>query len=237
MKSKYELRIAHLYGDLMNTYGDYGNILVLQYYGRKMGIKVDANVVSIGSELDPDKYDLAIFGDGQYFEQSIVAKDLPFKKNALTKMINRGVPMLAVGEGYQLLGKSYLTPKGHKMPGLGIMSHTTDQRHRDHDFVGEERIADPITHQTYHGFEHHQDQTFLGNGEKPLGKVIDGMGGNNTKVNGEGAQLKNLYCTYIHSFLARNPEVTKSMLLKALKNKYPDEDFSKLAAMKFAPSY
>ncbi|XIF19442.1 MAG: glutamine amidotransferase [Acetilactobacillus jinshanensis] len=209
MKAKYELRIAHLYGDLMNTYGDYGNILVLQYYGRKLGVQVDADVVSIGTGLDPDKYDLAILGDGQYFEQSIVARDLPHKKAALTKLINRGTPMLAVGEGYQLLGQSYLTPQGQKRPGLGIMNHDTDQQHRSQDILGEQKIVDPVNHQTYHGFEHHQDQTFLGPGEKPLGKVVEGQGGNNAKDDYEGAQYKNTYGTYIHSFLARNPKWLK----------------------------
>ncbi|CAI2801721.1 Lipid II isoglutaminyl synthase (glutamine-hydrolyzing) subunit GatD [Apilactobacillus kunkeei] len=80
MTKEYTLHIAHLYGDLMNTYGDLGNILVLKYYGKKMGINVESQVVSLDEDFKSDDYDIAVFGGGQDFEQSIVSKDFQTKK-------------------------------------------------------------------------------------------------------------------------------------------------------------
>lgn len=45
---KYSLNVAHLYGDLMNTYGDNGNILMLKYVGEKLGAEMTFNIVSLG---------------------------------------------------------------------------------------------------------------------------------------------------------------------------------------------
>lgn len=214
-----EVKIAHLYGDLMNTYGDYGNILVLKYYGKQMGIKVVSKVVSIDDDFKASDYDLAILGDGQYFEQSIVAQNMKNKAAELKKFITTGKPLLAVGQGFQLLGRYYLTPDKKKIAGLGVMPHYSVQARKQNDLVGNITIEDPVNHQQYHGFSHHQDQTFLGAGEKPLGKIIKGEGGNNLKDNLEGAQYQNTYGTYIHSFLARNHGFAKNMLKLALNKK------------------
>ena len=236
MKSKYKLRIAHLYGDLMNTYGDYGNVLILQYYGRKMGVKVTSKVVSLDEDFKASDYDLAVFGGGQDFEQSIVSKDLQTKKTELTKFINSGAPVIAICGGYQMLGKYYVDAAGKKMPGIGVMSHYTKQQHH-HRFIGNIEIKDPHTHQKYHGFENHQGITFLGKGERPLGKVIKGHG-NNGQDGTEGARYQNTYCTYFHGpTLARNPILAKAMLIEALERKYPHADFSKQKALKIRPSY
>ena len=236
MKLKYELRVAHLYGDLMNTYGDYGNVLILKYYGRKMGVKVDSNVVSLDEGFKAKDYDMAVFGGGQDFEQTIVSKDLQKKKPELIKFINSGAPVIAVCGGYQMLGKYYVDAAGQKMPGIGVMNHYTTQQHH-HRFIGNIEIVDPRNHKKYHGFENHQGLTFLGQNERPLGKVIKGHG-NNGRDGTEGARYKNTYCTYFHGpALARNPELAKDMLIEALENKYPQDDFSRQKAMKIKPSY
>ena len=69
----YSLRVCHLYGDLMNTYGDLGNILVLKYLARQMGVDLTSEVVSLDQEFDPDQFDIVVFGGGQDFEQSIIS--------------------------------------------------------------------------------------------------------------------------------------------------------------------
>ena len=74
---QYELRIAHLYGNLMNTYGDNGNILMLKYVAEKLGARVTVDIVSLKDRFDPDTYDIAFFGGGQDYEQTIVSEDLP----------------------------------------------------------------------------------------------------------------------------------------------------------------
>lgn len=78
----YTLNVCHLYGDLMNTYGDLGNILVLNYLAEKMGVELTSEVISLDQAFDPDKYDIIVFGGGQDFEQSIVSKDIQTKKPA-----------------------------------------------------------------------------------------------------------------------------------------------------------
>ena len=101
----YSLHVAHLYGDLMNTYGDIGNILVLNYYAKKINVTLTSEVVSLGQTFDPTKFDLALFGGGQDYEQVIVSKDIQSKKAALTSFIEDNGPVLAICGGYQLLGQ------------------------------------------------------------------------------------------------------------------------------------
>lgn len=80
---QFDIKIAHLYGNLMNTYGDNGNVLMLKYVAEKLGAKVQVDIVSIDDQLNPDEYDIIFFGGGQDFEQTVVAKDLPSKKRPL----------------------------------------------------------------------------------------------------------------------------------------------------------
>ena len=90
----YSLHVAHLYGDLMNTYGDIGNILVLNYYAKKINVTLTSEVVSLDQTFDPTKFDLSLFGGGQDYEQVIVSKDIqpvaaphgkPFTERSLIK--------------------------------------------------------------------------------------------------------------------------------------------------------
>ena len=110
--SNYSLNLAHLYGNLLNTYGDNGNILMLQYVGKQLGITIDSTVVSIHEPFDDNAFDLVFFGGGQDYEQVIVAKDLPTKKEALTRYIENEKVLLAICGGYQMLGHYYIGAKG-----------------------------------------------------------------------------------------------------------------------------
>ena len=87
----YSLRIAHLYGNLMNTYGDNGNILMLKYVCGKAWCSRNVDIVSLKDRFDPDATDIAFFGGGQDYEQTIVSEDLPDKKKtsnaSLMKMV------------------------------------------------------------------------------------------------------------------------------------------------------
>ena len=99
----YSLRIAHLYGNLMNTYGDNGNILMLKYVAEKLGAHVTVDIVSLKDRFDPDAYDIAFFGGGQDYEQTIVSEDLPDKKEDLERFIHDDGVVLAICGGFQLL--------------------------------------------------------------------------------------------------------------------------------------
>ncbi|GKT04007.1 type 1 glutamine amidotransferase [Furfurilactobacillus sp. WILCCON 0119] len=226
----YELTIAHLYGDLMNTYGDVGNILAMNYYAKQMNVTIHTELVSLGDTFDPAATDIIFFGGGQDFEQTIVARDLPSKAAAITDFIEDGGPTLAICGGFQLLGQYYIGADGERIMGTKSMSHyTTNQK--DHRFIGDTIIKDDQTGETYHGFENHQGMTFLGDDEAPLGVVSEGAG-NNGADGTEGVHYKNVYGTYFHGpILTRNGDIAKHLLVAALRRKYPEQDFSEQDAM------
>lgn len=218
--NRMELNICHLYPDLLNVYGDLGNILALKYRAEKRGIKVSIGNVSIGDSFHPDDYDIVFFGGGQDYEQSIVSKDLSeTKKFALGLYVEEGKVLLAICGGYQLLGKYYTTPEGEKLPGLEILDLYTESGNTR--FIGNTVIRNEEFGETYVGFENHSGRTYIGS-MKPLGKVVAGYG-NNGEDGFEGCIYKNTYCTYFHgSLLPKNPELADRLIKTALERKYEE---------------
>lgn len=213
-----ELNICHLYPDLLNVYGDLGNILVLKYRAEKRGIKVNIVNVSMNDDFKNEDYDIVFFGGGQDYEQSIVSDDLiKNKKDNLKAYIDNDGVMLCICGGYQLLGKYYTTPDGEKLDGLGILDIYTEGG--DTRFIGNTVIKNEDSNETYVGFENHSGRTYIGD-LKPLGKVIFGYG-NNGSDGYEGCIYKNTYCTYFHGpLLSKNPELSDRLLSLALEKKY-----------------
>ena len=242
--AQYYLRLAHLYGNLLNTYGDEGNILALKYYAQQMDAEIEVQLISIEEDFHADDFDLALFGGGQDYEQLVVSKDLPHKAAELKKFIEADKPLLAICGGYQLLGQYYIDANGQKIPGAGALDHytlTQSQQRTDSAnatrFIGDITIKNKETGQLYHGFENHNGRTFLGPKERPLGIVQEGHG-NNGEDQTEGAIYKHTYCSYFHGpILTRNGELAKRMLLQALELKYPTADFSQQKALKIAPTF
>lgn len=223
--ANYELHLCHLYGNLLNTYGDNGNLLMLQYVAKKMGITLTTEIVSIHQEFKADDFDLIFFGGGQDFEQVIVAEDLPTKKEELTRYIENDGVMLAICGGYQLLGHYYIGAHGEQIKGIGALDHYTLSQENNR-FIGDTEIYNEEFDETYYGFENHNGMTFLGKGEKSLGKVIQGKG-NNGQDQTEGVIYKNVFGSYFHGpILARNEILAKRLILTALKKKYPNEQFN-----------
>ena len=215
----YDLKIAHLYGNLMNTYGDNGNILMLKYVAEKLGARVQVDIVSLEDEFDKDYYDLAFFGGGQDYEQTIVARDLPAKKDSLEEFINHDGVVLAICGGFQLLGQYYIEASGRRIEGLGIMRHYTLNQ-KNNRYIGDIKIYNDEFDETYYGFENHQGRTFLSEDEKPLGRIIYGNG-NNKKDQSEGVHYKNVFGSYFHGpILSRNANLAYRLVTTALKNKY-----------------
>ncbi|KRM03421.1 glutamine amidotransferase [Limosilactobacillus gastricus] len=234
--ASYHLRLAHLYGDLLNTYGDVGNITALKYYAQQMDTEIDVQVISIENDFDPDQFDLAFFGGGQDYEQMIVSQDIQTKKAAIEKFIDDEKPMLAICGGYQLLGHYYIGANGEKIQGIGVLDHYTLSQD-NHRFIGDIEIKNELTGEIYHGFENHNGRTFIDESERPLGKVVSGNG-NNGEDQTEGAIYKQTYCTYFHGpILTRNGQLAKRILLQALRKKYPTADFSKQEALEIKPTF
>ena len=216
-----ELTICHLYPDLLNVYGDLGNVLILKHRAALIGIDVNIINSSIGDGIDKDNVDIIFFGGGQDYEQSIVSNDLnEVKKETFTSYIEDEKVVLAICGGYQLLGKYYTAPNGEKIAGLGILdiySVGGDKR-----FIGNTEIFNEKFNETYVGFENHSGRTYINN-HTPLGKCIHGYG-NNGEDGYEGCIYKNTFGSYFHgSFLSKNPEFADRLLSLALKKKYGED--------------
>lgn len=232
-----KLTIGYLYGDLMNIYGDTGNIIVLQQRAKWRGIEVEVKVKSLKSKIKKGEFDLYFFGGGQDQQQGLVAKDLLKKSKILKTEIERGVPLLSICGGYQLLGEYYQPHKGPKLPGVGIFPAYTiagskrmignivieiqDLRFKIHE-NHESLIINPKSLNLV-GFENHSGQTFLKDPNLSLGKVQKGFG-NNGEDGTEGCIYKNAIGCYMHgSLLPKNPKLADWLLKKALEVKYNKE--------------
>jgi len=221
-----ELNICHLYPDLLNVYGDVGNILILKHRAEERGIKVNIINSSLNDKFDSENTDILFFGGGQDFEQSIVSDDLKnIKKTDLQKYIENEKVVIAICGGYQLLGNYYMAPNGEKIEGLGILDIYTEAGEKR--FIGNTVIYNEEFNETYVGFENHSGRTYINN-LKPLGKCLHGYG-NNGEDGYEGCIYKNTYCTYFHgSLLAKNPELADKFLKIALTKKYGEVNLSPL---------
>jgi len=214
-----ELVVCHLYGNLLNTYGDNGNLLMLKYLAEKMNVTFRSEIISIYEPFDPNKYDLVFVGGGQDFEQLIISEDIQTKKEDLTEYIENDGVMLAICGGFQLLGHYYMGAKGEKIHGIGALDHYTLSQDNNR-YIGDIVIHNEEFNETYYGFENHNGRTFLGKGERPLGNVIKGKG-NNSEDGSEGVIYKNVFGSYFHGpILARNENLGVRLIKTALEKKY-----------------
>ena len=218
-----KLTIHHLYADMMNLYGDRGNVISIKKRCEWRGIPVEVVDVGLGEKIAPTGCDLFLFGGGQDREQAMLAEDLSGSKGAdLRNVVEDGGVVLGVCGGYQLMGHSYETPEGEKLPGVGIFDLHTEPRKADEErLIGNVlvRVRAPETGETREvvGFENHGGRTYLGDGLDPLGEVVVGYG-NNGNDGTEGARRLNAYGTYLHgSLLPKNPWLTDQLILSALR--------------------
>lgn len=211
-----ELHICHLYPDLLNSYGDIGNVMIMQQRLEKRGIKVVLHNVSVGDPFEKEVYDIVFFGGGQDFEQAIVSKDLiENKRNDLKDYIESNKVFIAICGGYQLLGKYYMSAENQRLEGLNILNIYTDKG--DHRAINNLILKDGDRY--YVGFENHSGKTYI-NDLKPLGHVEYGFG-NNGEDHYEGCRYKNTIGTYLHGPLfSKNPELCDDLLQTALSLKY-----------------
>lgn len=216
---RYKLTTGYLYGDLMNIYGDRGNIICLQKRCQWRGIETKVKNISIGDKFKRGQVDIYFFGGGQDQSQNLVGVDLikSGKGKEVIQDVERGVPLLSICGGYQLLGAYYKPHKGPKIPGISLFPTYTiasNQRMIGNLVIDSEKFGKLI------GFENHSGKTFLKDGGQPLGKVIKGFG-NNGEDKLEGCIYKNAIGCYIHgSLLPKNPELADWLIGKALETKY-----------------
>lgn len=210
-----KLRICHLYGNLMNTYGDNGNLLMLQHRAKKLGYEIETTLVSLDDAFNADDYDIIMFGGGQDYEQTIVSQDIQNKKNELIRFIESDGVVLGICGGFQLLGRYYINAAGQKLEGIGALDCYTNGQF-DSRLIGDVKIYNEELDETYVGYENHIGRTYLCKGLKPLGKVVTGYG-NNDEDKSEGVHYKNVFCSYFHGpLLVRNPHLADRMLQLAV---------------------
>jgi len=217
----YEINICHLYYDLLNLYGDRGNVITLKKRCEWRGIRTNIFNITIGDEFWPDEYDIVFIGGGQDFEQEVLQEDLiAHKRPAIIQSVDNGVIFLCICGGYQLMGKYYLTHYGNKIELLDAINIWTvgGTNRMIGNFVFQCDFLEGDTKVV--GFENHSGKTYLGEGVKSLGKVLKGKG-NNGEDGSEGAIYKNVYCSYSHgSLLPKNPSLADHLISLALSRKY-----------------
>jgi len=227
----YKLTIGWLYPELMSTYGDRGNIIVLQKRCEWRNIKIQVKKLNLGFKIeDLQKCDLLFMGGAQDRQQQIVAEDLLRRRDDLKQMIENETPGLYICGAYQFLGKYYKEADGAIIKGLDILDlYTENPGENNPRLIGNVAVQlNPdilntkyLIHDTnIVGFENHGGRTYLRKAIKPLGKVIKGFG-NNGKDSTEGAIYKNTFCSYLHGpILPKNPAFADLLIKLALEKKY-----------------
>ncbi|HYU64597.1 MAG TPA: glutamine amidotransferase [Verrucomicrobiae bacterium] len=229
--------VGWLYPDLMNIYGDRGNILTLLKRAEWRGLEGKLIELGRGAASEMQDVDVFFFGGGQDREQALIYDDLrQYKQDSLQRAVANGAQVLAVCGGYQLLGHYYQTADGERYDGIGLIDVKTEAGKKR--FIGDvvvETEIEGLTPRTLVGFENHSGRTFLGPAAKPLGKVVQGKG-NNGSDRLEGCVQGGIIGTYLHgSLLPKNPQLADHLIGRALRRRdggglSPLDDSAELAA-------
>ena len=215
-----KLTVGWLYPDLMNIYGDRGNILTLLKRAEWHGLEASVVELGRGASDRMNDVDVFFFGGGQDREQALIYDDLrEFKQESLQRAVANGAQVLAVCGGYQLLGHYYQTADGERYDGIGLIDVRTEAGKKR--FIGDVVVQTDIglTPRTLVGFENHSGRTFLGSGAKALGRIIQGKG-NNGSDRTEGCVQGGIIGTYLHgSLLPKNPHLADHLIAAALKRR------------------
>ena len=232
-----ELKICHMYPDVLNLYGDGGNIICMKKRLNWRGIEASVTKLPIGERASLADFDIVFIGGGQDFEQEVLLDDLHRGKDReIISAIDDGVVFLTICGGYQMMGSYYETYDGKRCDFIGAVDlYTVGSKQR---MIGNYkfRCADGAGGSVVVGFENHSGKTYLGADAKPLGQVLAGFG-NNGEDGTEGVRHKNLFGCYCHGpMLPKNPAFCDMLLQTALERRYgavtldPLDDRAELAA-------
>jgi len=205
------LRIVWIYPDLLSTYGDRGNMLILGRRAALRGIPVETYEVRSDQAM-PTTADIYLIGGGEDGPQALAAQRL-IADGGLHRAVHQGAAVLAVCAGYQLFGSSFFA-KGAKCAGLDLLDLSSDRG--ETRAVGEVRgdIDPRLGLPPLTGFENHGGRTHLGPGVAPLARVTAGIGNDGQT---EGAWHGKILGTYAHGpALARNPAIADLLLRWAI---------------------
>ncbi|MCH9709275.1 MAG: glutamine amidotransferase [Actinomycetia bacterium] len=204
------VRIGLVLPDVMGTYGDGGNAVVLRQRLRLRGIGAEIVEITLDDPV-PAGLDLYALGGAEDYAQRLATKHL-VRYPGLQQAISRGAPVLAICAAIQVLGNWYQTSAGERVDGVGVLDLTTSpQPERTIGEVAATPLLDGLSH-TLTGFENHRGGTVLGADARPLAAVTKGAG-NRAGDGIDGAVQGSVIATYLHGCcLARNPELADHLL-------------------------
>lgn len=225
------IKVCWMYHDIMDLYGDKGNMMTLKKRCLDRGIGFDLHTCGIGQTDDLSQYDLIFLGGGADKEQISLIPDLRKRKENIQKAMDENTFVLLICGGYQLFGQYYIAADNEKIAGLGFYSYYTDTGKQGSRCIGNIVIdakLDDIQTKII-GFENHGGQTL--HVEKPLGKVLSGCG-NAFGAGYEGFYDGKVLGTYLHGpLLPKNPDVADFVIYKALKKRNPEIKYSDLKSL------
>lgn len=208
------VRIGLVLPDVMGTYGDSGNAVVLRQRLRMRDIAAEIVEISLADPV-PDSLDIYTLGGAEDYAQRLATRHL-IAHPGLQRAAGRGAPVLAICAAIQVLGHWYETSSGERVDGVGLLDVTTSPQ--SERVIGElagtptlSELTEPLT-----GFENHRGGTVLGPDATALSVVTKGRG-NRTGDGVDGVVQGSVLATYMHGpCLARNPQLADLLLMRAM---------------------
>lgn len=208
------VRIGLVLPDVMGTYGDGGNAVVLRQRLRLRGIAAEIVEITLAEPV-PDALDIYTLGGAEDYAQRLATRHL-LRHQGLQRAAARGAPVLAICAAIQVLGHWYETSAGERVDGVGLLDVTTSPQ--PERTIGEvvstpliDGLSAPLT-----GFENHRGGTALGAAARPLAAVVKGAG-NRLGDGVDGVVQGSVVATYLHGpCLARNPELADLLLSRVV---------------------
>ena len=207
------IKIAHLYYDLMNLYGEHGNILGLSKSIEQHGIKVITHYYTIDDKIPFEDYDLFYIGSGNNESFHLVLKDLMKRKKEIKKAFEENKFFLMTGNAINLFGTSYTDLNEKKYPTLGLLNYESNET--DFRIVGEQVYTNSSNHEII-GFEN-RSSVLKNVEEETLFQVKIGTGYAPNKTD-EGIKKNHFYGTYLLGpIMIRNPYFKEDFIKELLE--------------------
>lgn len=209
-----KIKIAHLYYDIMNLYGENGNVMALVKGFNDQNMFTEVKYYSINDKIDFKKYDIYYMGCGSETNQKIVINDIIKYKEKIKNAIEDGKHFIFTGNSYEILGKYIEKVNGEKIETLGIFNFYSKEL--DKRISGEQTLESKFFKEPIIAFQNRQ--CVLNNKKNHLFEVINGHA-DNYKSHNEGIHYKNLFATYnLGPLLIRNP-LLKDYIIKSVLEK------------------
>lgn len=212
------LRIVHLFPDLLNLYGDGGNVRVLAQRCAWRGIPVEVEAVHYGEHTDLSRADIVFLGGGPDREQKLASEELLKMRESLRSYVEGNGALLAICGGYQILGSNWLMGD-ESVEGLSILDLKTVRAGAGFDrLIDNIALKSELSPQPVVGYENHAGRTKIAASLKPFGQVVSSVGhGNDDESGCDGALYRNCIGTYLHGpLLGKNPAIADHLIAAAM---------------------